>query len=197
MTPLEKKTLCAWVSEKIDPYLDGELSAEESRVFDHHIDACIDCREELTLAQNVLNELRELPAQSCPDRVTGSLYAGVETGPELTAHQTVSVRRWLGSWFLRPAVAGVLAVIVFTTMFLVGRIERGTDEVTPDEVARATAEVQWTLAYVGNVSRWTGRTFQQKVIEERVVTPMRRAVRSALDADSSPPPTPETNGGSS
>ncbi len=197
MTPIEKKTLCAWVSEKIDPYLDGELSAEESRVFGRHIDACIDCRKELTLAQTVLNELRGLPAQSCPDRVTGSLYADVQTGPELAAHQTVPVRHRLGTWFLRPALAGALAVIVFTTMFLVGRIERGTDEVTPDEVARATAEVQWTLAYVGNVSRWTGRTFQQKVLEERVVTPMRRAVYSALNAYNPPPPTPETNGGSS
>ncbi len=196
MTPIEKKSLCVWVSDRIDPYLDGELSADESHVFDRHIDACVVCREELTLAETVLDKLRELPAQACPDRVTGALYAGVETGPELAAVPAVPVRRWFGGWFLRPAVAGMLAVIVFTTMILVGRMERGTNEATPDEVARATAEVQWTLAYVGNVSRWTGRTFQQEVLEERVVAPVRRAVHSVIDGSIPPRHPTETNGGS-
>ena len=196
MTPIEKKSLCAWVADRIEPYLDGELSADESHVFDRHVDACVDCREELTFAETVLSKLRELPAQSCPDRVTGPLYTSVETGPKLSVVQAVPVRRWPGGWFLRPAVAGMLAVIVFATMILVGRMERGTNEATPDEVARATAEVQWTLAYVGNVSRWTGRTFQQEVLEERVVAPVRRAVHSAIEGSFPPHNPTETNGGS-
>lgn len=194
MTPIEKKTLCAWVSDRIDPYLDGELSAGDSRAFDDHTEACVNCREELTLAQAVLNELRDLPAQTCPDHVTGALYSGADTGHE-PAVGRIDLARRFGGWFLRPAVAGALVVIVFATLFLVGRMERGSNTITPDEVARATAEVQWTLAYVGDVSRWTGRKFEQDVLEERVVTPMRRAVHSAMEGNSPSPPTTETNGG--
>lgn len=189
MTPIENKTPCAWVSDRIDPYLDGDLSEGESVVFDNHVDTCIDCREELTLAQTVLTELRSLPAQTCPNSVSEALYADVKSDAKR------GIRPWFRGWFLRPAVAGALIAIVVTAMFLVARMERGTDAATPEEIARATAEVQWTIAYVSDVSRRTGLTFQQEVLEERVVTPMRRAVHSAIDVHGSQHPTTEHNGG--
>lgn len=191
MTPIENKTPCAWVSDRIDPYLDGELSADESIVFDNHVDTCIDCREELALARTVLAELRELPEQICPDSVSESLYSGMKS----TTERETGARQWFSGWFLRPAVAGALAGIVFTAMFLVGRMERGADTASPEEIARATAEVQWTLAFVSDVSRRSGMTFQQEVLEERVVTPMRRAVHSAIDVHGPQHQTTEPNGG--
>jgi anti-sigma factor RsiW len=188
MTPFEKKTLCAWVSDRIDPFLDGDLPADERSEFESHLESCTGCRDELTLARTVLNELRGLPAQTCPDRAANI----VVPVPLPDASPT---RRWFAGWSFRPALAGALAVIVFTALFLVSRMDSGTEKTTDADIARARAEVEWTIALVGDVSRKAGRTVKEDVIEDRVVVPMRKAVHSAIIGDAPRSHSIETNGG--
>jgi hypothetical protein len=74
-------------------------------------------------------------------------------------------------------------------------MDSGTEKTTDADIARARAEVEWTIALVGDVSRKAGRTVKEDVIEDRVVVPMRKAVHSAIIGDAPRSHSIETNGG--
>jgi anti-sigma factor RsiW len=195
MTPTEKKTTCAWFRDRIDSFIDGELDTDELSVFETHSASCPSCREELELAQRVTAGLRDLPSQRCPDSVTDGVFGTIEPvhrqGPRESFLQRFFDRR---GGLLRPAITGVALLIVIVSTVLIGRIRNGMEAVPPAEIARAEAELKWTLAYVGDLGRRTGLTVRNDVLGERVVEPMRRAVHTAIDGGSAA--TTHNNGGS-
>jgi anti-sigma factor (TIGR02949 family) len=187
-------TNCEWVSDRIEIYLDGELATADMSSFESHLGACAHCAEELELAKRVLGELRNLPAQRCPDAVTSEVFESI--GAEKTRAAEKPFRRWLAGWrygLLRPALVGSFMLIVTVSAVFVGRHYRSANRITPEEAAKAEAELRWTLALVGDVGRRTGLTVRDDVLGERVVRPMRRAVFSVLDVGTEP--ASDNNGG--
>ncbi|UCG53041.1 MAG: zf-HC2 domain-containing protein [Candidatus Latescibacterota bacterium] len=194
MTGHDEKTRCEWLRDRIEPYLDGELAAIDTTVFESHLGVCAHCSEELELAKRVLGELRSLPAERCPDTVTSTVFETI--GSDQTRPTENPIRRWLTGWRhgqLRPALVGLFVLIVTVSAVLVARHHRSTNRITPEEMAKAEAELRWTLALVGDVGRRTGLTVRDDVLGERVVRPMRRAVFSVLDGGSEP--ASKNNGG--
>ena len=63
------KDNCGWTLDRIETYLDEELSPAELDRFQAHVDKCETCADELAFASRVVNELRSLPTHTAPARV--------------------------------------------------------------------------------------------------------------------------------
>ena len=89
--------------EFLGPYLLGELTVEEERELERHLEGCSECRHGLDRARQTHNLLRQLAATEPPAELKSQLLAqvrGESPGPS---------RTW---WFWASAAAALLVVAV-------------------------------------------------------------------------------------
>lgn len=93
-------------------YLDEDLSADERRQVEEHLDACDDCRTEVIEAARLLAEEWEHEAPVSPDIAEGGRRA---SGPR---------------WAIPAGIAGIAAAAVLATVLLIepGTMPSGDDQ---------------------------------------------------------------------
>lgn len=185
MTDAEDR--CLWSLDRIDPYLDGELPADESALFERHVAGCPECGEELALARAVIRELRALPAVDCPPQVeinAAAVFESPETGGD-SGPKRQTVLDWFrgrGVSTLRPAMAVMVVVIALASVFVLTQHEQspfrdsGKEEITPEQVELARLDAMLAFAYLGKYSRRTGEILKEDVINQRVIRPLGRTM---------------------
>jgi anti-sigma factor RsiW len=146
--------LCDAILDLIEPFLDGELTADEESRLRIHLAGCRSCAAEMALALKIQRELRSLaPARQ-----------GVVVPFVRPARPESAVRAFL--------IAAMLALTVGGTIFLAQIRARpaGTAQVTaePQDVARATAEARYALAYIAKVSRHTSLDLRDGILRRRM-----------------------------
>ncbi len=194
MTPYEfekKANKCEWALDRLDAYLDGDLSAEESSSMQIHLEKCAACSGELELAEATQTAIRNLPEQQCPDAVTAAVMEHIAS--EASPGRPVlswwnALLRWRP---LRPAaIAAALVLVVSMSILIDHRREpavpplvEGNDtlEYTPEQIALAEAEVKWTFAYINQTFHRAGVTVRDKAIYPHVVVPVKQAIETAGD----------------
>jgi anti-sigma factor RsiW len=187
MTGSNRDVSCSWVQEAIDSYIDGDLPSDEEPLFERHVNGCGRCRHELAIAESVVGELRALPSLTCPDHVTDRVLE--HTDASRAREQTRSPQGGVaGRWIRRlgaprPALAGVMVILIVVASVLVGRFNKPGEQISPAQVEEAEAALRWTFAYVNEVSRLSGLAVRDEVFEAGVLQPVQRAVRSALDTE--------------
>ncbi|MFP5287649.1 MAG: anti-sigma factor family protein [Thermoanaerobaculia bacterium] len=135
---------CEEVQDVLEAYVDGDLStAEEARVR-AHLGSCPSCATELALAEAIQRELRSLPIPDCP--------------PEVLRKVVPFTRRRNARPLRSVLAAAMLAAAVGASVFFLGPFRQ--EEPDPQEVARATEEARYALAYIGQVSRRAGLTLR-------------------------------------
>ncbi|MEX2016237.1 MAG: zf-HC2 domain-containing protein [Candidatus Hydrogenedentales bacterium] len=65
---------CMDIRDRLNDYVDGDVSAEGSAVIDAHLGECADCRAELDALRSLQTAARELPAEVMPAR---ELWPGI------------------------------------------------------------------------------------------------------------------------
>ena len=182
---VSSKMNCSAFEQTIEAYLDGELQADDARAIESHVADCPVCAEELSLARQVSEGLAELTPLNCPDvvtaRVTHTMSAlggrvnsiAEASGSRRTAwHQSI--------WKIAASVVLVAAGVIFAISQ--SRNSQPVDSAnvddiyTSEEVALATRQLEWTLAYVERVTRSSMQSVGQGVIGKHVTPPMRSAV---------------------
>ncbi|HSK78359.1 MAG TPA: zf-HC2 domain-containing protein [Thermoanaerobaculia bacterium] len=152
---------CEEALELLEPFLDGDLPPQEEERLRVHLEGCASCAAELDLAGAVQRELRSLPLHDCPpevlEKVRSAGGAVVPFRPRL-------------SRFRVAAAAALLAVAIGAGAFFARPVHQGPD---PEEVARATAEARYALAYIGKVSRQTGLELRDDVLRRHLGEPER------------------------
>lgn len=189
MTDAEDR--CLWTLDRIDPYLDGDLTSDESTAFERHVAECPECRDELSLARAVVRELRSLPELECPDRVVADARGRCDAAREDAAS---GVRTWIrrmadrfrsgGAFALRPAMAVMIVVIVAVSVFVLTQHEQspfniadsGDEQITPEDVEIAKLDAMLAFAYLGKYSRRTGEILKEDVINQRVIKPLGKTI---------------------
>ena len=91
--------------ELLGPYLLGELSVEEERELEHHLEECSECRGELARARQTHDLLRELAVGGPPPELKARVLARARG--EIPAHSRGGWRLWVP-----VAAALLLAAIV-------------------------------------------------------------------------------------
>ncbi len=162
---------CDDALDLLEPYVDGDLPEETADRLRVHLETCRSCAAELALAERIQTELRSLPQLDCP--------------PEVLER----VRREGGRWCrsrprrtglpLRVAAAAAVLVLALAGGALFIRSQqqpRQPRQPNAAEIAQATAEARFALAYIGKVSRRTGLDLRDDVLARRLVRPATRSL---------------------
>ena len=88
--------------ELLGPYVLGELSAEEERELERHLEECSRCRHELDRVRQTHNLLRELAANEPPAELKGRVLAQV---------RDETPARSGGAWWFWVSAAAALVVV--------------------------------------------------------------------------------------
>jgi anti-sigma factor RsiW len=132
---------CDEALDLLEPSLDGELTPGDAARLRAHLFGCPSCTRELALARRIQGELRALPLSEVLPAVP----------PE--------VRALAGGGGARALLAAaMLAMTVGGALFLEQARLHPAPPPGPStaDVARATAEARFALAYIGKVSRHAG-----------------------------------------
>ncbi|MBI4051889.1 MAG: zf-HC2 domain-containing protein [Elusimicrobia bacterium] len=109
------------VKELLSPYIDHELSAEQSRAVETHITNCPDCRRDLEEMLSVVGKIKELPQESLP--------VGFMERLEWKRESLRSKYNW---WFFLPFQVKITALAMTGVLVTVLVVER-TKERKPSE----------------------------------------------------------------
>ncbi|HEV2853160.1 MAG TPA: zf-HC2 domain-containing protein [Thermoanaerobaculia bacterium] len=168
---------CEEALDWIEPYLDGDLPGEEAARLREHLGRCPACAAELQLAERIQRELRALPQLDCPPEVLERVErAGRGEVVAFRPRQRTSLRLTAAAALLALSVGG-------GALFL--RLQRSSDQPSPEEVAQATAEAKLALAYLGRATRRASVDLQQEVLAKRLVVPATRGVVRSLGTERS------------
>jgi anti-sigma factor RsiW len=196
--PVEPIT-CGAFCERIETWMDGDLSPAEKAVMEAHLEICENCRMERSLAGQVSTELRSLPEFDLPESVLSEVRSrtrgGVAVGP----------MGFLSGLIPRPvlAAAAVTAVVVAAIVIVEPWNESGASRYSEQEIERATLQTRLALAYVGSVARRAEIRVKHRVLDEnaavQTVSGIGRSIKkigeaSAASAVSSASPSPQEKG---
>jgi len=140
--------LCDETPGLIELSLDGELTVDEEARLQAHLAACRSCGREMALALRIRRELRALQP----------VAAQVIPFPQSSARRG-SVRLLLAAAMLALAVGGTIALEQI-------RIRPATP--ASPNVAQATAEARYALAYVGKVGCRAGLDLRDGLLRRRL-----------------------------
>ena len=76
---------CEQVHSALEEYLDDELNADAQVAIKTHIAACQDCQNELDLAHEIGDILKEIPKPKPPAAIFDQVAVYVQSHPKLTA----------------------------------------------------------------------------------------------------------------
>lgn len=178
---------CAWVNERLDSYLDGDLSPEETLSFEQHSNDCPTCAGELLLARDVISELHAFPTFECPDDVVekAAIRAGVIEGRNIENHY-VPAQSPASGWSWRNLFSGRLAgvgamVLVIAAVAVFVLTQRGSieEQYSEAEIEKARQETMAAFAYVGKYTSRGATVFRDDVMAQRVVPTIRRAITTS------------------
>lgn len=155
MTRFDDALRCEEALELLEPFLDGDLPPGEAERLRAHLEGCASCAAELDLAGAVQRELRSLPLHDCPPEILEKVRSA--------GGQVVAFRPRLRF----AAAAALLAVAVTGGAFFVRHSQQER------EVAEATAEARYALAYIGKVSRRAGLGLRDDVLRRHLGEPER------------------------
>lgn len=175
---------CSAVRNRLDPFLDGDLTRTEQDRLSAHLEDCPACREELHLARDLRRALRDgLPTLQCPPEVTARVLAVAREesaraeGPPAATHEALGetlgetlgqrLRAWLaggaGPGHLRPATT--LAAVAALLLLLVAVPLALRNALSPDGPPGQTApEVA-----AGNDPEYTAEEIAQAEHQARLV----------------------------
>ncbi len=158
-----------WMDARVEVYLDEALPADEQARFEHALVADADWEAELFLARQIRDGLHALPQPVCPPHVADAVLAQVRRQAQVSwidRLQTWIEEQWLALW--QPALTMAVLLLLVVSAALIGRPQQQT-AYADAEVEHAMQEVQWTLAYLSEVGRQTGKMVRDDVIAELVV----------------------------
>ncbi|HEX4964649.1 MAG TPA: zf-HC2 domain-containing protein [Thermoanaerobaculia bacterium] len=171
MNRLDDTLSCGDALDLLEPYVDGELAPAEAASLRSHVEGCPACARELALAERIQRELRSLPQLDCPpeivERVRRQGAEVVPFRPRLTTRLPLRL----------AAAAALLALALGGGAFFVRHQQQ---EAKAAEVARATREARFALAYLGKVSRRTSLDVRDEVIVRRVALPVTRSISRSI-----------------
>ena len=130
---------CGWVDERLDAYVDSELSAFEEARVERHLASCEACGAVAAGLRGVKASLGGLPELRCPERVVEAVRR--EALPTEVASRPVRLRR-APSYAVGLAACLLVAVGAWSIR---GAVERRQAELRREQIETALADLQSTL----------------------------------------------------
>lgn len=163
-----------WDEDRIEAYVDGELTPDEKALFEKVL-ITGPAHEEVQLAYRIRKGLKTIPAPACPPHIAEAvlLYAHGEARQQSPWWADADVWRHWWDHALKPALAMVMLALLVVSAALVHRPSQET-AISSSEVQQALAEARWALGLVSRTGVQTGSS-----VRDNVVQPIRQALESA------------------
>lgn len=181
----------AWAEDRIEAYVDGDLSGKEKKAFEHLVRQDVDLAREVALEQRLKRALGELPKPVCPPTAYEPVLDRVRR--EAPARRIVRQSRWLREQVVlipvpvRVILAAVTVIAVATVALLPDRVGVAPAH-DPTEVQAALEEVKRALSYVSLAGRETGSAIRTHAVDQTLIRPIRRAIgRAGIGSDEQDP----------
>ena len=168
---------CEEALDLLEPYLDGDLPPGETDRVRRHLDGCPACAAERALAARIQSELRALPQPDCPPEVIERVRRAGR-GEVVPFPSAERAPRW------RIAAAAALVALAVGGGALGVHVQHVRQQ--QEQVAQATREARFALAYLGRATRRAGFDVRDKVLQKRLVIPTTRSVSRSLSEIQSP-----------
>lgn len=176
--------------ERIELYLDRELSSSEQGDFEGHILACASCREELVQARMLRRALQEMPMPACPASVVDRVLrrTGIARPMPAAGQMLDRVLQQFSRVLLpRPAlVAWVLLMLVVSAAFYVStRSWRFAPEsYTATELHQAKAHIDYAFGLFFRALKKSEEFMRNEVLLDKVVLPVQTGLRRVYQPSS-------------
>lgn len=179
--PSDPSAVDAWIDERLEAYLDGDLPPEEAAVLDRVLATSPTWHEQADLARSIRSVLREAPALRCPPAVTETVlrtaWNDVQAASSFDQRLGQAIDRvseglrtaWAG-WtrWMRPVAVTAALVGAVALAGVLGAPEHAS--VPETQVAQAREEVAWTLAYVSQMGRRTAEVVRRSDLDASLPT---------------------------
>lgn len=111
---------CVEFKENISLYIDGELAADERRLFEEHLESCPECRDEYDEILRIAGLCRDMQDVELPDNFREELHrklidAAAEAVPGNAARQRMKYFRIFSS-----IAAGIVLIFLFGSVYRFG-----------------------------------------------------------------------------
>jgi len=176
MNRIDDDLTCYDALELIEPFVDGDLEGAEAARLRSHLAGCHACAAELALAERIQRELRALPQLDCPPEIVERVR---REGAQVLPFRSPVRPRGAGLPFRIAAAAALLALALWGGALFI-RSQQRPRQPSAAEVARATQEARYALAYLGKVSRQASFDVRDDVLARRVVLPAAQSVSHTI-----------------
>jgi hypothetical protein len=192
MNRIDDDLICYDALDLIEPFVDGDLEPAEAGRLRSHLESCRSCAAELALAERIQAELRALPQHDCPPEIVERVR---REGAQILPFRSPVRPRGAVLPFRLAAAAALLALALGGGILFV-RSQQQPRQPSAAEIARATQQARYALAYFGKVSRKASLDVRDDVLGRRVVVRAAHSVSHTLGIsfDAAPEKSARTRG---
>jgi hypothetical protein len=186
---------CDRALDLIEPFVDGDLEGAAAGRLRSHLESCRACAAEWTLAERIRRELRALPQLDCPPEIVERVRReGAQIAQILPFRSPVRPRGAVLPFRIAAAAALLAVALGGGALFI--RSQQRPRQPSAAEIARATQEARYALAYLGKVSRQASLDVRDDVLARRVVLPAAQSISHTigLSLDAAPEKPAPTRG---
>lgn len=168
-----------WLDDRVEAYVDGELSGADLERFEAALTESADLRASVATARRIREVMASMPLPKCPEPAVSEVLRLASD-----SRRSASMRdRYIEALRPRRRLVHVFAIAAVVVAVAVGGSLVLRDSGPQDEVKQGLADVKLALAYVGEAGRQAGDIVRIEVVDEGVVTPIRRAVSHVTGED--------------
>lgn len=160
---------CGWIDERLDVYVDGELTADECECVERHLATCEACDVLAKGLRGVKASLGGLPVLRCPERV---LEAVRRDASKVEVASQPARRRRVLSWAVGLAACLLVAAGAWSIR---SAVEQRQAELRRERIETALADLQSTL-------RQRATDVGREAFEHGVAKPTRTVVTAVQDS---------------
>ena len=164
--------ICFQISEKIDAFLDGEVSISEQQEIEAHLKSCDACREVYRHARQVQDALTSLPEKECPDSVIDAILLQLSEDTDRAHAEKPPVSKRSGILYYWRFAAAAIVLIGIIGILIMNRPREITERYSYNDVALAEEQVKATFGFIHQVSIQSADTVRNDIIKEKALSPI-------------------------
>lgn len=164
--------ICFQIREKIDAFLDGDISVSEQKEIKAHLKSCNACREEYMHAGLVQEALTSLPEKKCPDSVIDAILLQISEDLNRAHAEKPSVSKCSGILYHWRFAAAAIVLIGIIGILIMNRPHEITEKYSYEELALAEEQVKATFSFIHHVSIQSAETVSNEIIKDKALSPI-------------------------